>query len=50
MRLYFLRHAQAEERGRVDDFARELTSRGEARTANGRPRDTKARPGAGCHL
>ena len=32
MRLYFLRHAQAEERGRVEDFARELTPRGEART------------------
>lgn len=32
MRLYFLRHAQAVERGLVDDFSRELTSRGRART------------------
>ena len=32
MRLYFLRHAQAEVRGRVDDFSRELTPRGKART------------------
>lgn len=34
MRLYFLRHAQAVERGTVDDFSRELTARGEARTRN----------------
>lgn len=34
MRLYFLRHAQAEERGRVEDFARELTARGKRRTQN----------------
>ena len=32
MRLYFLRHAQAVDRGRVDDYSRELTPRGKART------------------
>ncbi len=31
MRLYFLRHAQAEERGRVDDYSRALTERGRKR-------------------